>query len=260
MLRTASPNSIFNIYKSFGGLLVQEHLKPIVLKQLPLLTRNFFTSNPRMDLMEFFDDKKNWGAIEVKSGRSWKKEELRLKSNSDLHKLWYVLLKEKNMLLTMEEEAKQQVKLFPSPERLDKVEDSMENLETVIRERNKAYHELETGETGERPGKVMENIFGLKYYYKMCEHALPKHMNRKWFEKYKFFKYDRDVEEFLVKYREKLYLNKRREERKKFYRVIALLNRFPNMDMAALKEQYPGVDIEKAKLSRKYRPHFGSQS
>lgn len=70
------------------------------------------------------------------------------------------------MLLTMEQDAKDQTRLFPSPERLDKVEMSMENLEAVIRERNKAYHELETGEPGERPGKLMKSAFGLKYYYK----------------------------------------------------------------------------------------------
>lgn len=66
----------------------------------------------------------------------------------------------------MEEDAKTECRVFPSPERLDKVEDSMENLETVVRERNVAYHQLETGETGERPGKVETNAFGLRYYYK----------------------------------------------------------------------------------------------
>lgn len=116
--------------------------------------------------MEFFDDKKNWGATEVRSGRSWTADELRLKSNTDLHKLWYVLLKERNMLLTMEEDAKNEVRLFPSPERLDKVLDSMDNLETVVRERNRAYHMLETGVNGERPGKEEKNILGLPFYYK----------------------------------------------------------------------------------------------
>lgn len=71
--------------------------------------------------MEFFDDKKNWGKREIRVGRAWRIEELRIKSNSDLHKLWYVLLKERNMLKTMEHEALEVYELFPNPERIDKV-------------------------------------------------------------------------------------------------------------------------------------------
>ena len=50
--------------------------------------RFIHTSNISKGLEEFFDIPENWGAKEVKQGRSWKLEELRLKSNQDLHKLW----------------------------------------------------------------------------------------------------------------------------------------------------------------------------
>ncbi len=46
------------------------------------------SSRPRADLMEFFDARENWGAEKVRVGRNWRKDELRLKSNEDLHKLW----------------------------------------------------------------------------------------------------------------------------------------------------------------------------
>ena len=35
------------------------------------------------------------------------------------------------------------------------VEESMKNLENVVRERNKAYYELETGQDGEQPTHLM---------------------------------------------------------------------------------------------------------
>ncbi len=84
-------------------------------------TKLFSISFKRYDLTEFFDDKANLQETKIKHGREWYMEELRLKSNPDLHKLWYVLHKERNMLLTMEECYKKYAEPFPSPERIAKV-------------------------------------------------------------------------------------------------------------------------------------------
>ncbi|KAK8657042.1 hypothetical protein V6N13_035305 [Hibiscus sabdariffa] len=53
---------------------------------------------------------------------SWKAFELRIKSWDDLHKLWYVLLKEKNMLMTQRQILHAQNLRFPNPERIPKIE------------------------------------------------------------------------------------------------------------------------------------------
>ena len=72
------------------------------------------------DLMEFFDNPDNYKEKAVRVGRQWFKEELRSKSNADLHKLWFVLLKERNMLLTMEKLYKDEKEPMPNPERIGK--------------------------------------------------------------------------------------------------------------------------------------------
>ncbi|KAK3003196.1 hypothetical protein RJ639_018569 [Escallonia herrerae] len=72
-------------------------------------------------LEEFFEADRNPDEDKpVVYGRSWKASELRLKSWDDLHKLWYVLLKEKNMLMTQRQMLNAQNLRFPNPERIPK--------------------------------------------------------------------------------------------------------------------------------------------
>jgi len=132
----------------------------------------------RSNLMDFFDSPKNVQETKIIHGRWWYLDELRLKSNDDLHKLWYVLLKERNVLLTMEEEFRYQHELFPNPERIDKVEESMRNILIIVRERNIAYNLLETGKTGEQQPIFRETSFGLLRYYKPKERIVPWFKNR----------------------------------------------------------------------------------
>lgn len=220
--------------------------------------KSFHTTNPFQDLMEFFDTKKNWKETNIKVGRAWKLDELRIKSNTDLHKLWYVLLKERNMLYTMEHACNEKVRLFPNPERIDKVQESMNNIETVVRERNVAYYQLETGETGERPVTNVVNVFGLPEKYEKSEHFLPKFMNTRWVRPYLEHGMINSmaVKKFYRLYKEKQFNEKRKARNRDFHHVQHLLKRFPNMDMDKLKAEYPYVDTEKAKRSKKARGHF----
>lgn len=208
---------------------------------------NTYSHNPP-GLMEFFDDPKNWGEDYIKSGRSWNIQELRIKSNSDLHKLWYVLLKERNMLLTMQHAYKKEGDVLPSEERLFKVGDSMKNIEDVIRERNKAYWQLEVdqSETGERPASFRKDVFGRYRWIPCSEHFVPMNMNYRW----KLFNgvgTGRHVYEFMRRYKEKQASRKAGKLMNQAFEVRQLLRRFPNMDMEALQEKYPDIDVEAQK-------------
>ncbi|NXS46302.1 RM47 protein, partial [Balaeniceps rex] len=123
------------------------------------------TTVSRKGLEEFFDDPRNWGEKTVKSGDAWNIKQLRGKSSEDLHKLWYVLLKEKNMLLTLEQESKRQLRPMPSPERLEKVEKSMKNIDLVVREREVALRLLQTGHEKPAPGEWRHDFLGRTYWY-----------------------------------------------------------------------------------------------
>ena len=90
------------------------------------------------------------------------------------------------MLLTMEVAYKDKFAPMPNPERVDKVELSMEHLEEVVRERNRAYWELEVGVSGERERVYRKDCFGRLVPYKLQEHAVPIWMNRSYRNKLKF--------------------------------------------------------------------------
>ncbi|XP_046515581.1 39S ribosomal protein L47, mitochondrial [Equus quagga] len=140
----------------------------------------------RKGLEEFFDDPKNWGEEKVKSGAAWTCQQLRNKSNEDLHKLWYVLLKERNMLLTLEQEAKRQRLPMPSPERLEKVVESMDALDKVVQEREDALRLLQTGQENARPGAWRRDIFGRIIWHKFKQWPIPWYLNKRYNRK-RFF-------------------------------------------------------------------------
>ncbi|GKZ00427.1 hypothetical protein MPSEU_000995300 [Mayamaea pseudoterrestris] len=70
-------------------------------------------------------------------GRSWSVAELRRKSFQDLHKLWFVLYKERNMLLTEKQLSRRKGAIFPQPERFKKVQKSMGAIRHVLGERKR---------------------------------------------------------------------------------------------------------------------------
>ncbi|XP_022110197.1 39S ribosomal protein L47, mitochondrial-like [Acanthaster planci] len=192
-------------------------------------SQGFHTSWSYLGLEEFFDDPKTYGEPNVKSGRPWSADELRLKDNLTLHKLWFVLLKEKNMLLTMEREAEKQNKRMPGSDRLWKVSVSMRKLQQVVHERNEALTELRTGQPEEHPGKMVYTPFGYLRYIKPKEHFLPIYANKRYHRKR--YRYRPFVKKYLTLWMEKEQVNRKREKRRRNDQIKKLKQRFPDADV-----------------------------
>ncbi|XP_041378068.1 39S ribosomal protein L47, mitochondrial-like [Gigantopelta aegis] len=197
-------------------------------RRIPALVHAAFsTSARRENLSQFFDDKENWGEETIKCGRPWHLDELRIKSNEDLHKLWYVLLKERNMLMTMEAEYTRQCELFPSPERVDKVEESMENILAIVDERNEAFSMLETGKSNKPEKRVVRNFLGLKYHRTPKEYAIPSFMNK--FYRLTHAPYRSSMNMYINLYKEQKRRERMRELRREQKNMKMLEKKFPHL-------------------------------
>ncbi|NXN91648.1 RM47 protein, partial [Rhinopomastus cyanomelas] len=160
-------------------------------------------------------------------GDAWKIQQLRVKSSEDLHKLWYVLLKEKNMLLTLQQECKVQQRPMPSPERLEKVEKSMKNIDLVVKERETALRLLQTGQEKPVPGEWRHDFLGRTYWYSYKEWPIPWYLNKK-YKKRKFF-YLPHVERFIRLRLEKALRGRERRKSLERTRQKTLESKFPHL-------------------------------
>jgi large subunit ribosomal protein L47 len=68
-------------------------------------------------------------------GREWLANDLRKKSFGDLHELWYVLARERDMLLTERHLARRTRTAMRAPQRMRKVRKSMARIKHVLTER-----------------------------------------------------------------------------------------------------------------------------
>ena len=135
--------------------------------------RGLHVSMQRFGLEEFFDDKANWGLNNISYGAAWSKGLLRKKNAVELHQLWFILLKERNMLQTQEHYCLDNDDPIPGEGRLLKVAESMGNLRDVIQEREEAKNMLLLGRKSKTSEERRTSPLGFNYVYKHREHFLP---------------------------------------------------------------------------------------
>lgn len=97
---------------------------------------NFTAAGPSL-LDAFRDPLSREERVKSPPGRSWHARELRRKSFDDLHRLWLVLYKERNMLLTEQQLSRRHTLVFPHSDRLPKVQKSMGAIKQVLGERKR---------------------------------------------------------------------------------------------------------------------------
>ncbi|KDR82826.1 hypothetical protein GALMADRAFT_238427 [Galerina marginata CBS 339.88] len=123
--------------------------KPKLSKKIPVREDHglyaFFRRKPDAGLVgeERFEVVETPESGQLITGRAWEASELRNKSFKDLHTLWYISLREKNLLATQKEEARRMgvnhVELQVSMEKVRHCRKTMARIKMVLNERRLAY-------------------------------------------------------------------------------------------------------------------------
>lgn len=101
-----------------------------------------FAISNRESIQQFIDHTLYNGKPLEETGRAWDLNELRRKSFDDLHRLYFVIIKERNMLQTAKAFYKFYGKMFEHNERILNCKKSMQRIKQVIKEREELAREM----------------------------------------------------------------------------------------------------------------------
>jgi len=147
--------AIPSISTSFRAITTHNGQHKSFWRSSPLSVANHQQAAPTRGIEEFFDDQlktnieefsKSNGQVAAKpvmTGKPWSTVDLKKKSFDDLHKLWFVLLKERNLLITESLRLKTQpelIKEFRLNTRQKKVRKSMARIKGLLELRKHEYH------------------------------------------------------------------------------------------------------------------------
>ena len=104
----------------------------------------------------------------------------------------------------------------------------MENIMTVVNERDEAFNLLETGKTGDPGGCYVMNFLGLTHWKKYSEHLVPHYMNKFYTLQYPRW-VTRRTEKYIALYHEQQRNERKKERNREERRRRKLLENFPHL-------------------------------
>ncbi|KAF8903155.1 mitochondrial 39-S ribosomal protein L47 (MRP-L47)-domain-containing protein [Gymnopilus junonius] len=168
LYRNASKQGLRPSTRSLAQVVQKQTSGPSIAKKVPVRDDHglygFFRKKPAAGLV----GEARYEVVETPeegqlvTGRAWEATELRNKSFKDLHTLWYVALREKNLLATQREEARRMGVTHPdlqvSKEKVRHCQKTMARIKLVLNERRLAFEgAMKIAESEQAAAKDEEN-------------------------------------------------------------------------------------------------------